>query len=91
MHGFPHKFPTVPENATKPMVWGKSGKSIIITWEMHVFSHQFPITWEKTAKPIKWGKSGKLFPEISYKTHCMWRTWEIGTHTFPIVWVLFYH
>ena len=25
------------------------------------------------------------FPEISYKTHCMWRTWEIGTHTFSIV------
>ena len=26
------------------------------------------------------------FPEISYKTHCMWRTWETGTHTFPIAW-----
>ena len=30
MHGFPHKFPTVRENATKPMVWGKSGKLILI-------------------------------------------------------------
>ena len=28
MHGFPHKFPTVRENATKPMVREKSGKSI---------------------------------------------------------------
>ena len=25
--GFPHKFPTVWENATKPMLWEKSGKS----------------------------------------------------------------
>ena len=30
MHGFPHKFPRVQENATKPVVWGKSGKSIMI-------------------------------------------------------------
>ena len=30
MRGFPHKLPTVRENATKPMVWGKSGKSITI-------------------------------------------------------------
>ena len=30
MHGFLHKFPTVRENATKPMVWGKPGKSITI-------------------------------------------------------------
>ena len=28
MHGFPHKFPTIRENATKPMAWGKSGKLI---------------------------------------------------------------
>ena len=30
MHGFPHKFPTVRENATKAMVWGKSGKLVLI-------------------------------------------------------------
>ena len=30
MYGFPHKFPTVRENATKPMVSGRSGKSITI-------------------------------------------------------------
>ena len=30
MHGFPHKFPTVRENATKVMVWGKSGKLVLI-------------------------------------------------------------
>ena len=32
---------------------------------------------------------GNWFPKISYKTHCMRRTWEIGIHTFPIVWLLF--
>ena len=30
MHGFSHQFLTVRENATKPMVWGKSGKMILI-------------------------------------------------------------
>ena len=30
VHGFPHKFPTVRENAIKPMVWRKSGKLILI-------------------------------------------------------------
>ena len=30
MHGFSHKFPTIQENATKPMAWGKSGKLIPI-------------------------------------------------------------
>ena len=30
MHGFPHKFTTVRENATKIMVWRKSGKLILI-------------------------------------------------------------
>ena len=30
MYVFPHKFLTAQENATKPMVWGKSGKLILI-------------------------------------------------------------
>ena len=35
IHGFPHKFPTVRETATKLMVWRKSG------WEIdtHYFCH----------------------------------------------------
>ena len=32
MHGFPHKFPIVRENATKLTVWGKSGKSVTLFW-----------------------------------------------------------
>ena len=30
MHGFSHQFPTVRENATKPMVWGKSERLVLI-------------------------------------------------------------
>ena len=30
MHGFSHQFPIVQENATKPIVWGKPGKLVII-------------------------------------------------------------
>ena len=32
IHGFPLKFPTAWENATKPMVWGESGKLILIVF-----------------------------------------------------------
>ena len=60
-----------------------------ITWEMHVFSHQFPITLERQPKPSNGESLGNWFPAIFYKTHCIWRTWEIGTHIFPIVWVFF--
>ena len=40
----PHKFPTVQENATKPMVWGKSGKQILILFPEYecFFPIQFP-------------------------------------------------
>ena len=33
--GFPHKFPTVWENATKPVLWEKSGKSKVIFFPYH--------------------------------------------------------
>ena len=61
-----------------------------ITWEMHVFSHQFLVTLEKKSDPSNRESLGNWFPVISYKTHSMRRNWEIGTHTFPIVWVLFF-
>ena len=32
---------------------------------------------------------GNWFPLISNNTNRMRRSWEIGTHTFPIVWVIF--
>ena len=40
MHGFLHKFPTVRENAAKPMVWGKSGKLILMLFPLGAF---FPL------------------------------------------------
>ena len=46
----PHKFPTVQENATKPMVWGKSGKhthTFPRVWVL--FSHPIPILWYTSA------------------------------------------
>ena len=30
MHEFPHQFPIVQENATKPIVWIESGKLVLI-------------------------------------------------------------
>ena len=30
MHGFPHQFPTLQENATKPIVWEETGKLVLI-------------------------------------------------------------
>ena len=44
MHGFPHKFLTALENATKPMVRGNSGKLILILFPYYgyFFPIQFP-------------------------------------------------
>ena len=44
-----------------------------IIWEMHGFPHQFPILQENATKLI-----------------VVQRTWEIGAHTFPILWMLFF-
>ena len=54
-----------------------------------VFSSIFH-NMEKTAKPSKGESLGNWFPVISYKIHLMWRILEVGTHTFPMVWVLFF-
>ena len=59
MHGFPHKFPTVRENAIKPLVWGKSGKLILILFPQYgcFFPIRFPpygiyfIIWEMHGFP----------------------------------------
>ena len=44
MHGFPHKFPTVRENATKLIIWEKSGKFmfILFPWYGRFFPIRFP-------------------------------------------------
>ena len=45
----------------------------------------------KIAKPIEWGKSGKLVPGDILQNPLYVENLEIGTHIFPIVWVLFSH
>ena len=58
---------------------------------MHGFSHHFLIAWQKTEKPIEWKTLANWLSGKSCKNHGMWETWEIGTHTFPIVWMFFSH
>ena len=41
MHGFPHQFHTMRENAAKPIVWGEPGTHIFpVVWVL--FSIRFP-------------------------------------------------
>ena len=94
MHGFPHKFPTVQENAIKRMVWGMSGKLILILFPQYGWF--FPIRFPSYGILQKMGNAWVSL-SISHstrkcnKTHRMGRTWEIGAPTFPIVWALFFH
>ena len=59
------------------------------------FCKSYP-TLEKINKSSNTGNAW-VFPKISHstrkwnKTHQMERTWDTGTHNFPIVWVLFSH
>ena len=101
MHGFPHQFLIVRENATKRIVLGEPGKLVLILFPYYgrIFSIRFPFYGILHHKG-----NACLFSLISHnlgkysQNHRMgkvweigsqWRTWEIGTHTFPIVWVLF--
>ena len=92
MHGFSHQFFRLRENATKLMVWGKSRKLILILFpQCGCF---FPVGFPSYGILHHLGNAW-VSPSISHdagkcsKTHCMGRTWEIGTHIFPVVWVLF--
>ena len=90
--GFLHQLPIASENGAKPMKWGEA-------WG--VDTHTFSVVWMLFS--IKVPSCGILHhmgnawvsPPVSHctrkcnKVHRMGRTWEIGTHTFPIVWVLF--
>ena len=44
MHAFPNQFPIVQENATKLIVWGETGKLVLILFPHHgqFFSTRFP-------------------------------------------------
>ena len=92
MHGISHQFPIVWENATKPTIWGEPGKLVIILFPQ--YEYFFPIRFPSYGILHHMGNAW-VFPSISHstkksnKTHRMGRTWEIGTHTFPIARVLF--
>ena len=94
MHGFPHKFLTLRKNATKPMVQGKSGKLVLILFPQH--GCFFPIRYQSKSILYHMGNAW-VSPLISHsmgkcnKTHRIRRTWEIGAHTFPILWAHFFH
>ena len=64
---FPHSMGDLSPYYSHPMVY-------LIIWEIHGFPHQFPIVQENATKLI-----------------VIWRTWETGAHTFPILWTLFSH
>ena len=94
LYGFPNKFPTVRENTTKPMVWGKSGKLVLILFPWYGCS--FPLDSHPMAYFVIWEMHGfsHQFPvvqENATKLIVIWRTWEIGAHTFPTLWTLFFH
>ena len=87
MHEFSHKFPTLRENITKPMVWKKSGKLIVILFPQ--YGCFFPIRFPSYSILRHMGNAW-VSQSVSHSTK-MRRTWEIGAHTFPILWVLFFH
>ena len=70
--------------------WETNNHTFPIVWV--AFSHSIPILWYTSSFGNAW-----VFPSISHstgkcnKTHRMGKTWEVGNHTFPIVWVLFPH
>ena len=90
---FPINFPQY-EKRKKPIVRGESGKLVLILFPQYGCS--FPIRFPSYDKLYDMGNAWVSI-SISHsrgkcnKTHRMRRTWEIGTHTFPIVWVLFSH
>ena len=73
---------------------GESRKLVLIPFLYH--GCFFPIRFPPYGILQHMGNTWVL-PLISHgtgkcnKTHCIGRNWEIGTHTFPIVWMFFPH
>ena len=86
MHGFTHQFPTVQENATKPIAWGEPEKLVLILflYGMGVFfpldSHSmvYFITWEMYVFSHHLAAMGK-----GSQIHRMGKVWEIGSWEYP--------
>ena len=77
MHGFPHQFPTIQENATKPMVWEKSGKLILIFFPLFgcFFPHQISILLHTPSDrkymgfPFNFRQYGKMLQNPLYEVN----------------------
>ena len=94
MHGSSRQFLIVQENALKPFVWGEPGKLVLTLFRQYgwFFLMRFP-----SYSILHHMRNALVSQLISHstrkcnKTHRMGRTWEIGAHTFPILWALFFH
>ena len=65
-------------------VWETDNHRIGAFFPLDSYPMAYSIIWEMHGFPINFPHYGK-----DNKTHCIGRTWKIGTHTFPIVWMLF--
>ena len=73
IHRSPHQFSIVKENATKPILWGKSGKLVLILFPYYgalspvdSYFMAYFITWEMHVFhqfPITWEKTVKPIKE----------------------------
>ena len=86
IHGFPHQFPIVQENATKLIVWGEPGKLVLILFPYYgsIFSIRFPFYGI-----LHHVGNTCVFPLISHnlgknsQNHWMGKVWEIGFRKYP--------
>ena len=86
MHGFPHQFPIVQENATKLIVWGEPGKLVLILFLYYgrFFSIRFPFYGI-----LHHMGNACVFSLISHnmgkdsQTHRMGKVWQIGSRKYP--------
>ena len=86
MHGFPHQFLIVRENATKRIVLGEPGKLVLILFPYYgrIFSIRFPFYGILHHKG-----NACVFSLISHnlgkysQNHRMGKVWEMGSRKYP--------
>ena len=86
MHAFPNQFPIVQENAAKLIVWGETGKLVLILFPYYgrFFSIRFPFYGI-----LHHMGNACVFSLISHnlgkdsQNHRMGKVWEIGSRKYP--------
>ena len=69
--------------------WKVGTHTFLMVWLL--FSHPFPVLWyASTYEKYMYFPNNLQQHRKCNKTYCIGRNWEIGTHTFPIVWALFF-